>query len=320
MALVDLIGWLVADEPDPVRDRLLAGVSLTLVPMLNPDGAELFQRQNALGVDVNRDARRLSTPEGRALKTLHDRLRPDFGFNLHDQNARTVAGPGGKQVAIALLAPATSEDRSYDAVRSRARLVAARLAARIASEIPGQVARYDDTFNPRAFGDLVQTWGTSTVLIESGALAGDPQKQRLRALNAAGLIDALVAIGEGTYASADPAWYESLPQNRSIPFDLVVRGARVVGLGPEPYLLDIGITYGDAVAKLGPRVSEVGDLTGAVALDTVDATGLFLHPAPEMVTVQDARRWLRIGNAAVFTLRRGADATSAAVESPTRPR
>jgi hypothetical protein len=310
MALVDVLAWLADTEADPVRDRLLNTITLTLVPMLNPDGAELFQRQNALGVDVNRDARRLSTPEGRALKGLHDRLKPDFGFNLHDQNARTVAGPNGKQVGISLLAPAISEDRRYDAVRSRARLVAARLAARLGTEIPGQVAKYDDTFNPRAFGDLIQTWGTSTVLIESGALAGDPQKQRLRMLNAAGLIDALVAIGDGSYANADPDWYESLPQNRSVAFDVLVRGALVVGLGPEAYLLDIGLTYGDAVAKTGPRVSEVGDLTGAAALDTIDASGLYLHPQPEMVTVQDTRRWLRLGNPASFTLRQGAEPTS----------
>jgi hypothetical protein len=320
MALVDILTWLAATDADPVRDRLLNTITLTLVPMLNPDGAELFQRQNALGVDVNRDARRLSTPEGRALKGLHDRLNPDFGFNLHDQNARTIAGPGGKQVGISLLAPAISEDRRYDPVRSRARLVAARLAARLGTEIPGQVAKYDDTFNPRAFGDLIQTWGTSTVLIESGALAGDPQKQRLRSLNAAGLVDALIAIGDGTYASADPDWYESLPQNRSVAFDLLVRGALVVGLGPEPYLLDIGLTYGDAVAKTAPRVAEVGDLTGATALDTLDATGLYLHPQPEMVTVQDTRRWLRIGSPAVFMLRTGAESSSAASPRwPPRP-
>ncbi len=319
MALLDIVRWLAATDSDAVRDRLLSGITLTLVPMLNPDGAELFQRHNALGVDVNRDARRLSTPEGRALKELHDRLKPDFGFNLHDQHARTIAGPGGKQVGIALLAPAISEDRRYDDVRSRARLVAARIASNLEHEIPGQVAKYDDAFNPRAFGDLVQTWGTSTVLIESGALAGDPQKQRLRTLNAAALIDALVAIGEGSYTQALPATYESLPENRSISLDLLVRGAQVVGLGPEPYTLDVGIVFGDAVARTQPRVNEVGDLSAVVALDTVDANGLFLHPAPAMVTEQDGRKWLRIGNAAVFTLRRGADPRSEAVSTRITP-
>lgn len=313
MGLLDLLNWIAAPDADPVRDRLLNSITLTLVPMLNPDGAELFQRQNALGVDINRDARRLSTPEGRALKGLHDRLKPDFGFNLHDQNARTTAGEGGKQVGIALLAPAISEDRHYDEVRSRARLVAARLAWRFEHETPGQVARYDDTFNPRAFGDLIQAWGTSTVLIETGALAGDPEKQRLRALNLAGFLDALIAIGEGSYRRALPDWYDSLKENRSIALDVVVRGARVVGLGDEPYLLDIGITYGDAVAKTFPRIADVGDLSAAVALDTIDAAGLFLHPGAAMVTTQDGRRWLRLGNPAQFTLRRGAELTSDAV-------
>jgi hypothetical protein len=31
--------------------------------MLNPDGAQRFQRRNALGIDINRDARALVTPE-----------------------------------------------------------------------------------------------------------------------------------------------------------------------------------------------------------------------------------------------------------------
>jgi hypothetical protein len=319
MALLDVMAWLAAEGEDELRDRLLASVSLTLVPMLNPDGAELFQRHNALGIDVNRDARRLATPEGRALKALRDSLRPDFGFNLHDQNARQVAGDGGRQVGIALLAPAIDSSRRYDDVRSRARLVAARIARHVGRRIPGQVARYDDAFNPRAFGDLMQAWGTSTVLIESGALEGDPEKQRLRELNAAALIDAFIAIGEGTYASVHSAAYDSLPENRGVALDVVVRGARVVGLGPEPYELDLGLVYGDPVARTGPRLGEVGDLSVAVALDTVDAEGLFLHPGPEMVTGRDGRRWLRVGSPAQFTLRRGADASSEAVGTPARP-
>ncbi|MDZ7613027.1 MAG: hypothetical protein U5K51_04450 [Flavobacteriaceae bacterium] len=32
---------------------------------------------------------------------------------------------------------------------------------------PGQTGRYDDEFEPRAFGDNIQKWGTSAILIES---------------------------------------------------------------------------------------------------------------------------------------------------------
>ena len=88
-----------------------------------------------------------------------------------------LAGARGKQVGIALLAPPFSPDRNYNDVRSRARLVASVIASTLGDEISGRIARYDDTFNPRAFGDLMQQWGTSTPL-ESARWPGDPEKQR----------------------------------------------------------------------------------------------------------------------------------------------
>ncbi|MGH7664480.1 MAG: M14 family metallopeptidase [Gemmatimonadaceae bacterium] len=310
MALVDILLFLASADDDPLRERLRSSLTITMVPMLNPDGAELFQRENAMGIDINRDARRLATPEARALKSLRDRLEPDFGFNLHDQGARTLAGEGGRQVAIALLAPAFDAERSYNDTRSRARLVAARIAEVLRSEIPGQVARYDDTFNPRAFGDLIQQWGTSTVLIESGAIEGDPEKQRLRALNVAAILTALDAIGTGSYARADPDEYDRLPFNERISADLLITGASIVLDDGDPIRADLALTYDDAVARTGPRLRDVGDLTEVVALDTIQAAGLFVHPAREMLTVREGKRWLQIDEPAELEIRRGALAGS----------
>ncbi len=58
-------------------------VTIRAVPMLNPDGAELFQRRNLQFIDINRDALALATPEGKLLKKLRDEWQPDIGFNLH---------------------------------------------------------------------------------------------------------------------------------------------------------------------------------------------------------------------------------------------
>jgi len=110
MALADILSFFADPARDPLRERLARALTVVMVPMLNPDGAELFQRENAAGIDINRDARRLSSPEARALKALRDSLRPEFGFNLHDQNARTLTGARGRQVAIAVLAPASDVD------------------------------------------------------------------------------------------------------------------------------------------------------------------------------------------------------------------
>jgi hypothetical protein len=310
MALADIFRFLAEATDHPVRERLRERLTIVFVPMLNPDGAEIFERENAAGIDINRDARQLATPEGRTLKQLRDRFRPHFGFNLHDQGARTLAGPGGRQVAIALLAPPSSQDRRYDAVRSRARLVAATISQALAAEVPQRLARYDDTFNPRAFGDLMQQWGTSTVLIESGALPDDPEKQRLRMINVAALLTALDAIATGAYASANPAAYDSLPTNRGGASDVLVLGGELVLPGADALRADVAITFDEPVARTGARIRDVGDLREAVAIDTIDARGLFLHPRDTSLTRQDGATWLRPGAVALIDLRRGPDPMS----------
>jgi hypothetical protein len=310
MSLSDILRFLGASGPHPLRDRLARELTVVMVPMLNPDGAELFQRQNAMGIDINRDARRLVTPEGRALKELRDRFHPHFGFNLHDQSARTRAGRNGPASGIALLPPAYDEAKSYNDVRTRARLVAATLASMFQHEIPGRVAKYDDTFNPRAFGDLMQTWGTSTVLIESGALPDDPQKQRLRTLNAAAILLILDAIATRGYEAANPDWYERLPFNAGGASDLLVRGGQLVLPGMAPMLVDVAINYDDAVAKTGGRVRDVGDLADVIAIDTLDVSGLYLIPADSAVTVTPSGPMLRIDAPAQFVVRRGPSATA----------
>jgi hypothetical protein len=317
MALLDLLTWFTHASPvyPELRDRLARSLTVVMVPMLNPDGAELFQRENAIGVDVNRDAARLASPEARALKALRDSIRPRFGFNLHDQGARILSGRSGKQVGIALLAPASDDRNDFTGARVNARLLASALFTLIDREIPGRVARYDENFNPRAFGDLMQSWGTSTILIESGALPDDPQKQQLRQVNVIAILSALESIAGERYLAADPRIYDTMPINDRAAVDLLVRGAQVVLPGAEPLRVDLALNYEDALNRLRPRVREVGDLSLAVAFDTLDATGLFLHPASAMLTEQQGARWMRIGATAAFTLRRTRDATSEIVRT-----
>lgn len=316
MSLADIFAFLADSTPSALRERLAESLTITFVPMLNPDGAELFRRENAAGIDINRDAARLATPEGRTLKGLRDRLHPDFGFNLHDQGARTRAGRQGPQTAIALQAPPTdSDNRKYDAVRSRARLVAARIVETLRGEIPGRMAHYDDTYNPRAFGDHMQAWGTSTVLIESGALPGDPEKQRLRTLNVVAILSALDGIATGSYAKADAQAYESLPFNAGGARDLLITGGTLVLPGLAPVRADLAIDYGDPLHRAEPVLRDVGDLSTSVALDTLDATGLYIHPESSMLGRSGKGVYLKMDEAAEITLRRGVNASSAEVRT-----
>jgi hypothetical protein len=322
MALADLLAWfaLADTQRDPVRDRLASQLTVVMLPMLNPDGAELFQRENAFGVDINRDVRRMSTAEARVLKAVRDSIKPQFGFNLHDQNARTLGRPGNQRVGIALLAPAAEATNSFGPGRADARLVAARIRSVLEREIPGRVARYDDTFNPRAFGDLMQSWGTRLVLIESGALPDDPDKQRLRRVNVVGILSALDAIASGDFRNENADTYTAMPVNSGSAVDVVIRGASLVMPGQAPARVDLSFNYDDALRQGRARVREVGDLDEVVAFDTVSAAGLFIHPAPAMLTEQGGKLWLRTGTTVQMTLRRGPDAASELVrEFGTQP-
>lgn len=301
MALADIFRFLVQAPADSLRRRLDRELTVVFIPMLNPDGAELFQRENALGIDVNRDARALATPEARILKALRDSILPEFGFNLHDQNSRNLAGSGGAQVAIALLDPAYDEAKSYNPVRTRARQLAAVVAGILGQEIPGRIARYDDEHEPRAFGDLMQQWGTSTILIESGTLPGDPDKQRLRSLNAAAILGALDAIATGSYRRADPNLYQQLPQNAA-GSDLIIRGGQLV-FNNTTIRADVAINFDDPAAKTGARLRDVGDLRSMGGIEVVDATGMFLHPGG--LTVRDGLSYFRLGSTVTITIRRG---------------
>ena len=60
---------------------------------------------------------------------------------------------------------------------------------------------------------------------------------------------------------------------------------------------------------------DVGDLRELVAIDTVDAAGLFLHPQPATLTTESGGVWLRIGTEAALDIRRGADPSSALVRT-----
>lgn len=278
MAIADLFRFLGEHPDHPIVQRLRAGTTLHFLPIVNPDGAARFRRRNAQGVDINRDARALATPEGRALHGLRERLQPDFGFNLHDQDVGTRVGDSDRGTAIALLAPAYNEAREVNASRARAIEVSVAIRAVLEPYIGGYIAKWDDSFNPRAFGDLTSKAGVSTILIESGGIEGDLQKQRLRKLNFLALIGALDAIATGAHAGLPRAAYEALPENGNDWPDLRIAGGTLALPGQAPARVDLLVEFEDELLERGGTIVDIGDLGDRKARRTIDATGLYIVP------------------------------------------
>ncbi|HKJ92147.1 MAG TPA: hypothetical protein VJ957_03210, partial [Longimicrobiales bacterium] len=219
-------------------------------------------------------------------------------------------GRSDRLAAISLLAPAYDSANTLNATRTRALRVATVVLEAVTPFVADHVTRYDDTFNPRAFGDLMQHWGVSTVLIESGGWRGDREKQYLRQVNFVALLTALDAIATGRYAGVDPAPYRDLPFNGRSVRDLIVAGGTVVAPGLPPYAADLAIDYSRPLRREGGRIVEIGDLSGVTARDTLDATGLYVH-LPVTDTSDAAGPHIEPGETpARFDIRRGPESDS----------
>jgi len=240
MAIFDIFNFISSDKFKAEKAALFKNVTLHFLPMLNPDGAEVFQRRNALGIDVNRDALRLQSPEGKTLKRIRDSLAADFGFNLHDQSKYYNAEASANPATISFLAPAYNYEKDVNDVRGNAMKLIVEMNQELQKYIPGQVAKYNDDFEPRAFGDNIQKWGTSTILIESGGFPDDPEKQEIRKLNFIAILSALFSISNQDYKTLDINEYKKIPENDSKLFDLKLTGLEYELLG-ETYILDLGI-------------------------------------------------------------------------------
>jgi len=282
-ALFDLLAYLTRHRGTPAVRRLLSTLTLHIVPMLNPDGAERFTRRNGQSIDINRDALRLQTPEGRALKELRDRLNPRVGFNLHNQSWRTSVGDPPKPASISLLSVALDEKRTETPGRVLTKKLCAVIRDALEPFASGQIGRYDDDYEVRAFGDNLTLWGTPVVLIETGPWPSEEPDPPLVRLNFIAILSALDALATGRVDKADQTRYESLPINESGLLYMLVKNATVInGAGIPPFTSDIGIvanrrvrtTDGRREIALALNIDDMGDLRTSGALRTIDATGL----------------------------------------------
>lgn len=283
-ALFDIFNFINDTTNKEYCKALFERVTLYFLPMVNPDGAERFKRRNFYDIDLNRDASRLQCPEAVILKTVFDSLKADFGFNLHDQSHRYSVGNSFRTATISFLAPAYNYEKEFNDIRGNAVKLIGTMFGALSQFIPGHIAKYSDEYEPRAFGDNFQKWGTSTILIESGGWKDDPEKQFIRKLNFIALLSVFKSIAEESYINTSSEIYESIPFNDKYILDVILRNLTVRD-GKKQIKIDIGINLdefeGPNEKKIYYRsqVDDLGDLSVFYAYKDYDFNGYTIERA-----------------------------------------
>lgn len=284
-ALFDLINFFSAnDEFNEFRNGILEELEIHFIPMLNPDGAENYQRENAFNIDLNRDALKFQSDESKLLWDYSQKLKPEFGFNLHDQNSYYAAGRKNKTAAISFLAPPIDYSKSINYTREKAMQVISILNKTLQEFIPEHIARYSDDFEPRAFGDNLMKSGISTILIESGFYKNDYKKDFVRKLNFISILAALDSIGKESYKKEFYADYFEIPENTEIFFDILLRNL-TLNFNFRKFTVDVGINRTKRFNSINKEfyfegtIAGFGDLSTFYGLEEFDLTEFELNSA-----------------------------------------
>ncbi|WP_461790823.1 M14 family zinc carboxypeptidase [Pedobacter sp.] len=270
MALFDLFNFL--QKENEIVNLLNESCELLIIPMVNPDGAEMFTRRNAQQIDINRDFLQTVTPEAKILRQARENFNPHFGFNLHDQTTLWSVDGTLKPATLSYLAPAFDKAVSINDVRKNAMLVIADIYQDLNELLPQQIGLFDDEYEPRAFGDNFQNAGTSTILIEAGGYHNDPEKQKIRQYYFASILSGLASIAQKSYTSQRIEHYLSIPKNTKQIFHILIHNVILNGID-----VSVGINYDECPNSDGCStyktysIQDIGDLSFCEAYATYEA-------------------------------------------------
>lgn len=230
-ALFDFFNFLHTETD--IAQQFLNYFTFCCIPMLNPDGATLYTRENANSIDLNRDAQDLSQPESKVLREIFDSFKPNFCFNLHDQRTIYSVGETGKPATLSFLAPAYNAACEINESRLKAINIIAKMNQELQQYLPGQIGRFDDTFNFNCVGDTFQFYGVPTILFEGGHFPHDYEREETRKYLFYSFCLAFRIIYENDIVSNRLDEYLNISQNNPLFCDLLYKKIKIYYDGKE---------------------------------------------------------------------------------------
>ena len=245
---------------------LLSEFTFCCLPMLNPDGALLYTRENANNIDLNRDAQNLTQPESKLLRKTFESFKPDYCYNLHDQ--RTIYGVGTEDIkpaTVSFLAPAYNENRDINEVRTKAIQVIVAMNKILQEFIPNQVGRFDDSFNINCVGDTFQFLNVPTILIEAGHYPGDYDRDITRKFVFVAFVEGLKKIYENDIVINKIEDYMNIPHNKICFYDFIYKNIKI-NYDNNKIITNFALQFKEEIIDnqlvFNAYSAEVGDLKG----------------------------------------------------------
>ena len=254
-SLLDFINALNNDE----FVNILDACTLHLIPILNPDGARIYTRENYNKVDLNRDAKINSQPESRLLNDYFLKIKPDYCFNLHDQ--RTIYGSDNdvNPSGLSFLSPCIDSKCSINIVRAKSMHAIEHIFNKLSNIIKDRIRLYDDNFNENCFGDHFQMAGSSTILFESGFFEYDYNREKTRKYMFCSIAIALEFISNEINDKIKVDIYDLIPKNKVKFYDIILKKIKI-----EDLIVNVGINYkeilNDNSISFVPYIESIGNL------------------------------------------------------------
>ena len=259
--LFDFFNFLASDTE--LAHQIKSNYTLLCIPMLNPDGAFAYTRENANGIDLNRDAVAETQPEMQLLKRTYEQFKPDYCYNLHDQ--RTIFGTEGfnSPATISFLAPAFDAACQYNSTRMKAVEIIVAMVEVLESYLPHQIGRFDDAYNVNCTGDYFTTQQTPTILFEAGHYPNDYNRDESRKFVFIALVASFLRQNENVVVDNDLIKYLRIPQNNKCFFDIIYRNIKIIDNNVEK-IINFAAQYREEViagkVKFRAVISKISDL------------------------------------------------------------
>ena len=224
-ALFDFINLL--NSKSTFAQNILKTFTFYSIPILNPDGAALYTRANANNIDLNRDSQDLTQPESQVLREVFETFKPDYCFNLHDQRTIFGVGDSGKPATVSFLAPSYNEEREINENRLKSINLIVEMNNELQKFIPGQVGRFDDSFNINCIGDTFQFLGVPTILFEAGHFQNDYDREITRKYIFISFVTAFKVLSENDIVDNGIIDYLNISQNKVVFYDFMYKNIKI---------------------------------------------------------------------------------------------